>query len=164
MTGNIEQAQTPGTTAVSDIKRTLTQMFGDGKGYIPEGAYLDAIQMHAVNSLDDIDQLYLGMAERGSKTPSRIGALAALLDYHDGTNYTGLNLEQRQYVRHIGVTGHINSQMLMEMMRRDAGNNFDTLLVALNANDKLYTHTSFRSRPYSNKYSSMALQIGVSFS
>lgn len=38
-----QMAQTPGATAVSDIERTLTQMFGDGKGTIPEGAYLDAM-------------------------------------------------------------------------------------------------------------------------
>jgi aryl-alcohol dehydrogenase-like predicted oxidoreductase len=132
-------AQTPGATAVSDIKRTLTQMFGDGKGYIPEGAYIDAIQMHAIQSMDELDQLYLGMAERGSKMPERIGALAGLLDYRDGTNYTGLNPEHKQYVRHIGATGHLSSPVLMEMLRRDTGNNLDTLLVALNANDKLYT-------------------------
>jgi aryl-alcohol dehydrogenase-like predicted oxidoreductase len=35
-----------GATAIDDLKRSLTQMFGDGKGFIPEGAYLDAIQIH----------------------------------------------------------------------------------------------------------------------
>ena len=136
-------AQTPGATAVTDIKRSLTQMFGDGKGYIPEGAYLDAVQMHAIGSMEDVDQLYLGMAERGSKMPDRIGAFAALLDYRDGTNYTGLNPEQKQYLRHIGATGHLSSPVLMEMLRRDTGNNLDTLLVALNANDTLYTSHQF---------------------
>ena len=34
----------PGPTAVEDLKRSLTTMFGDGKGSIPEGAYLDAIK------------------------------------------------------------------------------------------------------------------------
>jgi aryl-alcohol dehydrogenase-like predicted oxidoreductase len=133
------QAQTPGATAVSDLKRTLTQMFGDGKGHIPEGAYLDAIQMHNIQTLEEVDQVYTGMAERGGKMPERIGAFAALLDYRDGTNYTGLNPEGRKWVRHIGVTGHMSSPVLMEMLRRDTGNNLDTLLVALNANDKLYT-------------------------
>lgn len=144
-------AQTPGATAVTDIKRTLTQMFGDGKGYIPEGAYLDAIQMHALGTMEEVDQLYLGMAERGSKMPDRIGAFAALLDYRDGTNFTGLNPEHKQYVRHIGVTGHLNSAVLMEMLRRDTGNNLDTLLVALNANDKLYT---------SHEYNVLQLAVG----
>ena len=132
-------AQTPGATAVSDLKRTLTQMFGDGKGYIPEGAYLDAIQMHNVQTLDMVEQIYTGMVERGGKMPERIGAFAALLDYRDGTNYTGLNPEGKKYVRHIGITGHMDSPVLMEALRRDTGNNLDTLLVALNANDKLYT-------------------------
>lgn len=144
-------AQTPGATAVTDVKRTLTQMFGDGKGYIPEGAYLDAIQMHALGSLDEVDQLYMGMAERGSKMPDQIGALAALIDYRDGTNYTGLNAENKQYVRHVGVTGHMSSPVLMEMLRRDTGNNLDTLLVALNANDKLYT---------SHEYNVLQLAMG----
>jgi aryl-alcohol dehydrogenase-like predicted oxidoreductase len=144
-------AQTPGATAVTDIKRTLTQMFGDGKGYIPEGAYLDAIQMHAIQTMDDVDQLYLGMAERGSKMPERIGAIAAALDYRDGTNYTGLNPEHKQYVRHVGVTGHMSSPVLMEVLRRDTGNNLDTLLVALNANDKLYT---------SHEYNVLQLAVG----
>ncbi len=136
-------AQTPGATAVSDIKRSLTQIFGDGKGFIPEGAYLDAIQMHAISTMEEVDTLYLGMAERGSKMPDRIGAFPALLDYRDGTNYTGLNPEHKHYVRHIGATGHLSSAVLMEMLRRDTGNNLDTLLVALNANDTLYTSHQF---------------------
>jgi aryl-alcohol dehydrogenase-like predicted oxidoreductase len=137
--GPSSSPQNAGATAVTDIKRALTQMFGDSKGYIPEGAYLNAMQMHALGTLEDIDVLYAGMAERGGKMPERIGAFAALLDYRDGTNYTGLNPENKQYIRHIGVTGHLSSPVLMEMLRRDTGNNLDTLLVALNANDKLYT-------------------------
>jgi aryl-alcohol dehydrogenase-like predicted oxidoreductase len=144
-------AQTPGATAVSDLKRTLTQMFGDGKGYIPEGAYLDAIQMHNVQTLEEVDQVYAGMAERGGKMPERIGAFAALLDYRDGTNYIGLNPEGKKWVRHVGVTGHMSSPTLMEMLRRDTGNNLDTLLVALNANDKLYT---------SHEYNVLQLAVG----
>jgi aryl-alcohol dehydrogenase-like predicted oxidoreductase len=136
-------ATSPDATAVTDIKRSLTQMFGDGKGYIPDGAYLDAIQMHAISTMEEVDQLYLGMAERGSKMPDRIGAFPALLDYRDGTNYTGLNPEHNHYVRHIGATGHLSSPVLMEMLRRDTGNNLDTLLVALNANDTLYTSHQF---------------------
>jgi aryl-alcohol dehydrogenase-like predicted oxidoreductase len=147
----LDPASTTGTSAVTDIRRTLTQMFGDGKGYIPEGAYLDAIQMHAISTMDDVEQLYLGMEERGSKMPDRIGAMAALLDYRDGTNYTGLNPEQRQYVRHVGATGHLSSPVLMEMLRHDTGNNLDTLLVALNANDLLYT---------SHQYNVLQLAVG----
>jgi aryl-alcohol dehydrogenase-like predicted oxidoreductase len=125
-----------GPTAVDDLKRSLTQIFGDGKGFIPEGAYLDAIQMHNLSSLQQVDQLYEGYSERGGKR-DRIGALAAMLDYRDGTNYTGLNPERRQYVRHIGVTGHQSSPVLMSAIRRDRENILDTVLVALNANDRL---------------------------
>lgn len=151
-----QAAVTPGATAVTDLKRTLTQMFGDGKGYIPEGAYIDAIQMHAIQSMDEADMMYAGMAERGGKMPDRIGSIPAMLDYRDGTNYTGLNPEHKQYVRHIGVTGHFSSPVLMEVLRRDTGNNIDTLLVALNANDKLYT-----SHEYNVLQLAMARGMGV---
>lgn len=151
-----QAAVTPGATAVSDLKRTLTQMFGDGKGYIPEGAYIDAIQMHAIQFMEEADQMYAGMAERGGKMPDRIGSIPAMLDYRDGTNYTGLNPEHKQYVRHIGITGHFSSPVLMEVLRRDTGNNIDTLLVALNANDKLYT-----SHEYNVLQLAMARGMGV---
>ncbi len=127
----------PGATAIDDLKRSLTQIFGDGKGMIPEGAYLDSIQVHNLTTLEQVDQIYEGFAERASRRPERIGALAALLDYRDGTNYTGLNPESRQYVRHIGITGHLSSRVLMSALRRDNENIIDTLLVALNANDRL---------------------------
>ncbi|HVN02974.1 MAG TPA: aldo/keto reductase [Bryobacteraceae bacterium] len=124
-------------TAVDDLKRSLTQMFGDGHGAIPEGAYLDAIQMHSLGSFQDVDQIYEGYGERGSKMPDRIGALAAMLDYRDGTNYTGLNPGHRRWVRHIGVTGHQSSPVLMSAIRRDYEQILDTVLVALNAHDRL---------------------------
>lgn len=126
-----------GPTAVEELKRSLTQIFGDGKGFIPEGAYLDSIQIHNLTTMEQVDQVYEGFAERGSKRPERIGALAALVDYRDGANYTGLNPEHKHYVRHIGLTGHQSSPVLMHAIRRDSENIFDTLLVALNANDRL---------------------------
>ena len=131
-------AQPGAQMAIDDLKRSLTQIFGDGKGSIPEGAYLNSIQMHALGKIEDVGTLYLGMAERGGKMPEQIGAFAALLDYRDGTNYTGLNPDHRRWVRHVGVTGHLDSAILMKMLRLDEGNNLDTLLVALNVNDKLY--------------------------
>ncbi|MGD0199828.1 MAG: aldo/keto reductase [Bryobacteraceae bacterium] len=128
----------PGSTAVDDLKRSLTQIFGDGKGQIPEGAYLDAIQIHNLTTPDQVNQIYEGLAERSAaKRPERIGALAGLLDYRDGTDYTGLNPEHRHYVRHIGITGHFSSPVLMSALRRDSENIIDTLLLALNANDRL---------------------------
>ena len=126
-----------GATAIEDLKRSLTQIFGDGKGMIPDGAYLDSIQIHNLTTLEQVDQIYEGFAGRASRRPERIGALAALLDYRDGTNYTGLNPEHRQYIRHIGITGHQSSRVLMAALRRDSENIIDTLLVALNANDRL---------------------------
>jgi aryl-alcohol dehydrogenase-like predicted oxidoreductase len=130
-------AEVQGPTAVEELKRSLTQMFGDGKGFIPEGAYLDAIQIHNLNAMEQVDQIYQGYGEREVKKGEHIGALAGLLDYRDGTNYTGLNPEHRQYVRHIGVTGHQSSPVLMTAIRRDSQNILDTVLVALNANDRL---------------------------
>jgi aryl-alcohol dehydrogenase-like predicted oxidoreductase len=130
-------AAVQGATAIEELKRSLTMMFGDGKGLIPEGAYLDAIQIHNLTTLDQVNQAYEGYGERGAKPPEKIGALAGLLDYRDGTNYTGLNPERRQYVRHIGITGHQSSPVLMSAIRRDRDNIIDTVLVALNANDRL---------------------------
>jgi aryl-alcohol dehydrogenase-like predicted oxidoreductase len=130
-------AAVSGPTAIDDLKRSLTQIFGDGKGIIPDGAYLDSIQIHNLTTLEQVDQIYEGFSERVSRRPERIGALAALLDYRDGTNYTGLNPENRQYIRHIGITGHLNSRVLMTALRRDSESIIDTLLVALNANDRL---------------------------
>jgi aryl-alcohol dehydrogenase-like predicted oxidoreductase len=124
--------------AIVDLKRSLTQMFGDGKGYIPEGAYIDCIQIHSLSDMGAVDMIYEGLSDRGSKMPERIGALAGLLDYRGGTNYTGLNPERRIYVKHIGITGHTQSPVLMRAIRRDTYDVIDTLLVSLNANDRLF--------------------------
>src|SRR5512143_2094925 len=99
-----------GATAVDELKRSLTQMFGDGKGFIPEGAYLDAIQIHNLTQMAQVDQIYENSGER-------VGAYHALVDYRDGTNYTGLNPEHRHWVRHIGLTGHQSSPVLMSAIR-----------------------------------------------
>ena len=147
-------ADTAGPFAIDDLKRTLTQVFGDGQGFIPEGAYLDCIQMHAVGTLEQVGQLYTGMEARGGKMPDQIGAFAALLDYRDATNYTGLNPEHKRYVRHVGVTGHQDSTVLSRLIRLDEGNDLDTLLVALNVNDKLYL-------PHQNNVLPLAVAKGM---
>jgi aryl-alcohol dehydrogenase-like predicted oxidoreductase len=149
-----DPADTSGQNTITDLKRTLTQAFGDGQGFIPEGAYLDCIQMHAIGSLADVTKLYVGMAERGGKMPDQIGAFAALLDYRDGTNYTGLNPEHKRWVRHVGVTGHLDSTVLSQLIRMDEGNELDTLLVALNVADKLYL-------PHQNNVLPLALAKGL---
>ncbi len=149
-----DPADTTGQSAVTDLKRTLTQAFGDGQGFIPEGAYLDCIQMHAVGTLEQVAQLYVGMDARGGKMPDKIGTFATLLDYRDGTNYTGLNPEHKHWVRHVGVTGHLDSTVLSQLIRMDEGNELDTLLVALNVNDKLYL-------PHQNNVLPLALAKGL---
>jgi aryl-alcohol dehydrogenase-like predicted oxidoreductase len=136
-----------GPTAVDEIKRSLTQIFGDGQGFIPEGAYLDSIQIHNLSNMEQVEQVYLGYNERGGRMPERIGALAALIDYRDGTNYTGLNPERRKWVRHLGITGHQSSAVLMNAIHRDTGNHLDTMLIALNANDRAFSSHQYNAIP-----------------
>ncbi len=137
----------PGAGSVADLKRSLTTIFGDGKGFIPEGAYLDAMQMHNLQRIADVDLLYEGFEARGGKMPDRIGTLAAMLDFRDGTNYTGLNPEHKRWIRHIGITGHLSSPVLMYALQRDELNMIDTLLVGVNANDRRYGSHQYNVLP-----------------
>lgn len=125
-------------TAPEDVKRSLTQFFGDGKGYIPDGAYLDLVQIHSLTHASEVDAVFEGMSDPSDKTITRIGVLAGLIDMRDGTNVTGVNPEHRKWIRHIGITGHENPTVHMYAMRRDTGNNIQTLLVAINPNDPNY--------------------------
>lgn len=136
-----------GPTAVDELRRSLTQMFGDGQGFIPEGAYLDSIQIHNLSNMEQVEQVYTGYNERGGKMPERIGALAALIDYRDGTNYTGLNPQGRKWVRHLGITGHLSSAVLMNAIQRDTGGHLDTMLIALNANDRAFSSHQYNAIP-----------------
>ncbi len=122
-----------GTLVLDDLRRSLTQFFGDGKGYIPEGAYIDLFQIHAISRYEDVDAVFEGLDDPAGAP--RVGAVAALLDYRDGTNLTGLNPERRKWIRHIGVTGHENAAAHMYAIRRDTRNVLDTLLCAINPND-----------------------------
>ncbi|MBI4906554.1 MAG: aldo/keto reductase [Acidobacteria bacterium] len=143
----LDRSRPNASTAVSDLMRSLTVMFGDGKGWIPDGAYLDAIQIHNMTNMTEVDQIWEGFDQRGSRMPDRIGALAGLLDFRDGTNFTGLNPEGRHYIRHIGVTGHLSSRVLMSAIQRDRADILDTVLVALNANDRQYSSHQFNVVP-----------------
>lgn len=125
-------------TAIDELKRSLTQFFGDGQGYIPEGAYLDCMQLHDVYRMEEVDPIYEGLDRRNGPPGDRIGALAGLLDYRDGTNLTGLNPERRHYLRHIGVSSHQSSAVLMHVLQRDELNVIDTLLTAVNPSDRKY--------------------------
>jgi len=126
----------PGSTAIDDLKRSLSLMFGDGKGNYPEGSYLDMVLMHNLNTMAEVDVLYEGLESPDPKA-EHIGALAALNDYRDGTNLTGLNPKEEKLVRHLGFSGHYSAPVMIEMIQRDKHNILDGMLVAINSNDRL---------------------------
>jgi len=122
--------------AVDDVKRTLSQVFGDGQGHYPPGAYLDMVLIHNLTRMEEIDALYEGLSKPDPRMES-IGALAALVDYRDGTNLTGLNPKDEKLVRHIGFSGHFSPPVMLEMIQRDERGILEGMLVAINANDRL---------------------------
>jgi aryl-alcohol dehydrogenase-like predicted oxidoreductase len=126
----------PGTHTVDDLHRSLSQMFGDGNGNYPEGSYIDMMLFHNLNTKEEVDAIYEGI-ENTDPDAERIGALAALRDYRDGTNLTGLNPKNEKLIRHIGFSGHFDPSVNMYMIQRDHTNLLDAMLVAINANDKL---------------------------
>ncbi len=125
------------TTSVDDVRRALSLMFGDGKGAYPEDAYLDSIQFHNINTMEEIEMLFEGFDDP-SPTRPWMGSLAAMLDLREGTNRTGCNPTREKLVRHIGISGHWNSAALMYAIQRDAHRLIDTLLVTVNPSDKKY--------------------------
>lgn len=126
----------PGSHTIDDLHRSLSLMFGDGKGSYPDGSYLDMMLIHNLNTIEEVDALYEGL-ENTDPSAERIGALAALRDYRDGTNLTGLNPKNEKLIRHIGFSGHFDPSVNMYMIRRDKDNLLDAMLVAINANDRL---------------------------
>jgi aryl-alcohol dehydrogenase-like predicted oxidoreductase len=125
-----------GTYTIDDVKRTLSQIYGDGNGHYPKGAYLDMVLIHNLNTTEEVDALYVGY-DNPNASDEQIGALAALLDYRDGTNRTGLNPAEEKLINHIGFSGHYSAPVMMDMIRRDTKNILDGMLVSINANDKL---------------------------
>jgi len=121
--------------AVDDLKRSLTQIYGDNKGGYPEGAYLDMILIHNLNSTDEVDVLYEGL-ETPLDPNGNFGALVALRDYRDGTNLTGMNPKNEKLIRHIGFSGHASPPVMVDMIQRDEFGILEAMLVAINANDK----------------------------
>ena len=119
-----------------DVNRSLSQIFGDGTGNYPEGAYLDMVLIHSLTSKQEVDVLYEGI-ENTHPDMETIGALAVLRDVRDGTNLTGLNPKNEKLIRHIGFSGHYSAPAMMDMIRRDEYGIFDGMLVAINSNDKL---------------------------
>ena len=124
------------TSAVDDIKRSLSQMFGDGRGGYPAGAYLDMVLIHSISTMAEVQAVYKGLDHPDPKAEA-IGALAALKDYRDGTNLTGLNPYEEKVIRHLGFSGHYSPAVMMAMIQNDSGNILDGMLVAVNANDLL---------------------------
>ena len=121
--------------AVDDVKRSLSQMFGDGVGFYPEGAYLDMVLCHGINSMEDVDVFYEGL-ETPLDPNGNFGALVALRDLRDGTNLTGMNPKEEKLIKHIGFSGHANPPAMMDMIQRDEYGILEGMLVSINANDK----------------------------
>jgi len=132
--------------ALDDVKRSLSQIFGDGNGNYPKGTYLDSVQIHNIQTFKHVDAIYMGLDNPDPKA-GPIGALAGLLDLRDGTNKTGLNPKNEKLIKHIGITGHWSSPAHMYAIQRDTGNIIDTLLVAINANDRLYLNHQYNVIP-----------------
>ncbi|RQV98086.1 aldo/keto reductase [bacterium] len=142
-------------SAIEDVKRSLSQIFGDGAGSYPRGAYLDMVLIHSLESAEEIETLYLGL-ENTSPEMEYIGALAGLRDLRDGTNLTGLNPGEEKLIRHIGFSGHFSAPVMMEMIQRDKQDLIDGMLVAINANDRLYLNMQHNVIPVAQ-----AKNIGV---
>lgn len=126
-----------GEGAVADLKRSLSQMFGNDDGTYPDGAYVDMVLIHNLNHFEEIDILYKGL-ESPLNTEENFGALVALRDYRDGTNITGLNPKNEQLIKHLGFSGHRSPPVMIEMIQRDAYDLLDGMLISINVNDKLY--------------------------
>ncbi|MCX6239679.1 MAG: aldo/keto reductase [Bacteroidia bacterium] len=135
-----------GTKSLDDVRRSLTQIFGDGNGSYPAGAYLDMVLVHALSKMGEVDALY-----EGYNTPDpnvqTIGTLAALRDVRDGTNRTGLNPKNEKLIRHIGFSGHNDPSVMIEMIQRDTEDLLEAVLLPCNANDKLYYNMQYNVIP-----------------
>ena len=144
--GIIDVSNGAGKHTADDLRRTLTQIFGDGKGAYPKGAYLNMVLMHAVTSIEDMDALYEGYDNTDAKAET-IGTLATLVDFRNGTNLTGLNPKEEKLIRHIGFSGHASPPVMMEMIQRDTKGVLDGMLVAINANDRNYFSMQYNNIP-----------------
>lgn len=136
----------PGSHTIDDLKRSLTLMFGDGKGQYPQGSFVDMVLIHDLTTREEVDVLYEGIENTNPSAPD-IGALAALRDYRDGTNLTGLNPGNEKLLKHMGFSGHWDPAAMMYMIRRDTYGLLDGMLVAINANDKLMFNMQYNVMP-----------------
>lgn len=146
-TGVVGHSNGPaGSKALDDVRRSLSQIFGDGNGNYPPEAWLDMVLIHNLNKMGEVDALYEGYSDPDPNAQT-IGALAALRDVRDGTNRTGLNPGKEKLIRHVGFSGHNDAAVMMEMIQRDNENLLDGMLVAINANDKLYMNMQYNVIP-----------------
>jgi aryl-alcohol dehydrogenase-like predicted oxidoreductase len=132
--------------AIDDVKRSLTLMFGNGKGEYPKESYLDLVQIHNIQSFEQVDAVYAGLKYPDPKA-GPIGALAGLLDLKEGTNRTGFNPGHERLINHIGITGHWNSPAHMYAIQKDDQGILDTILIAINVNDRLYFNHQYNAIP-----------------
>ncbi len=135
-----------GSKTLDDARRSLTQIFGDGNGSYPAGAYLDMVLIHNISRMGEVDAVY-ECYDDPYPDCQMIGALAALRDVRDGTNLTGLNPKKEKLIRHIGFSGHHDPEVMIEMIRRDWQDLIDCMLVAINANDKLFENMQYNVIP-----------------
>lgn len=136
-----------GSGTVDDLRRTLTLVFGDGEGGYADDAYLDIFFIHNLSSPAEVDAIYQGVRDPVPNAEV-IGALAALRDYRDGSNLTGLNPNEEKRIRHIGISGHFSSPVMMECLQRDENNDLiDAMLIAINANDRRYLSHQYNAIP-----------------
>lgn len=139
-----------GEGVIGDLKRSISQMFGDGKGNYPEGAYVNMVLCHSLNNTAEVDVLYQGL-ETPLDPEDNFGALVALRDYRDGTNLTGLNPENEKLLKHIGFSGHRSAPAMIDMIQRDEYGILDGMLVAINPNDKLHLNMQYNVIPVAEK-------------
>jgi predicted aldo/keto reductase-like oxidoreductase len=135
-----------GGGAVADLKRSLSQMFGNDDGTYPEGAYVNMILIHNLTNFEEVDVVYKGL-ETPLDVNENFGALVALRDYRDGTNITGLNPKNEKLVKHLGFSGHNNAPAMMDMIQRDKWDLLDGMLVAINVNDRRYLNMQYNVIP-----------------
>jgi aryl-alcohol dehydrogenase-like predicted oxidoreductase len=137
---------THGGGAVADLKRSLSQMFGNDDGTYPEGAYVDMILIHNLTNFEEVDVVYNGL-ETPLDINGNFGALVALRDYRDGTNITGLNPKNEKLVRHLGFSGHYNAPAMIDMIQRDKWDLLEGMLVSINVNDRRYLNMQYNVIP-----------------
>lgn len=136
--GLVSRAEGPRcSTAVLDLRRTLSQVFGDGRGWYPLGSYVDLFLAHAVGSPADAYAAYEGYDSPDPRA-EHVGVLAALRDFRDGTNSTGCNPRGERLVRHVGFSGHSSPSVMLSVIQRDHLGLLDAVMVPVNANDRLY--------------------------